>query len=107
MEIRELRSFVAAARLRSVSRAAEALDLGQPAVSTHIKKLETELRTPLFDRVKRPILLTLAGERLAELAAPLIEGIDFLTDADKQAIFSGNALAMHGERLSAKLGQPA
>lgn len=38
---------------------------------------------------------------------PLIEGIDFLTDADKQAIFSGNALAMHGERLSAKLGQPA
>ncbi len=61
MEIRELRSFVAAARLRSVSRAAEALDLGQPGVSTHIKKLETELRTPLFDRVKRPILLTLAG----------------------------------------------
>ena len=38
---------------------------------------------------------------------PLIEGIDFLTDADKQAIFSGNALSMHGERLSAKLGQPA
>ena len=78
MEIRELRSFVAAARLRSVSRAAEALDLGQPAVSTHIKKLEVELRTPLFDRVKRPMLVTAAGERLAELAGPLIEGIDNL-----------------------------
>ncbi len=89
MEIRELRSFVTAARLRSVSRAAETLDLGQPAVSTHIKKLETELRTPLFDRVKRPILLTLAGERLAELAGPLIEGIDQLAESATRAETEG------------------
>jgi DNA-binding transcriptional LysR family regulator len=78
MEIRELKSFAAAARLRSVSRAAEQLQLGQPTVTTHIKKLENELGVSLFDRVKRPIQLTLAGETLAQLVTPLIEGIDSL-----------------------------
>ena len=85
MEVRELRSFVAAARLRSVSRAAETLDIGQPAVSTHIRKLERELRTRLFDRVKRPILLTRAGERLAAMAGPLIEDFDQLAESTAQA----------------------
>ena len=78
MELKELRSFTAAAKLKSISKAAKQLRMGQPTVSTHIKKLESELGTPLFDRVKRPIQLTLAGARLAELASPLIEEIDGL-----------------------------
>ncbi len=78
MELRELRSFCSAAKLSSISKAAEQLDLGQPTVTTHIKKLEEELGMALFDRVKRPIQLTLAGDRLAELATPLVEGIEAL-----------------------------
>ena len=78
MEIRELRSFNTAARLRSISRAARELGLGQPTVTTHIKKLEEELGMTLFDRVKRPIQLTLAGQRLADIVGPLVEGIDAL-----------------------------
>ena len=85
MELRELRSFCAAARLRSISRAAERLGIGQPTVTTHIKKLETELNTMLFDRVKRPIQLTLAGRRLSELATPLVEGIDALAETAAEA----------------------
>ena len=85
MEIRELRSFCAAARLRSISRAAEELKIGQPTVTTHIKKLESELRSTLFDRVRRPIQLTLAGKRLAELATPLVEGIDALAEMASEA----------------------
>ena len=85
MEIRELRSFCMAARLRSISRAAERLGIGQPTVTTHIKKLESELNTVLFDRVKRPIQLTLAGRRLAELASPLVEGIDSLAETTAEA----------------------
>ncbi len=85
MEIRELRSFCMAARLRSISRAAERLGIGQPTVTTHIKKLESELNTILFDRVKRPIQLTLAGRRLSELATPLVEGIDGLADTTAEA----------------------
>jgi DNA-binding transcriptional LysR family regulator len=78
MELRELRSFTTAARLRSITRAAEELGMGQPTVTTHIKKLEKELGTVLFDRIKRPIQLTPAGATLSELAEPLVEGIDSL-----------------------------
>jgi len=85
VEIRELRSFCAAARLRSISRAAEELKIGQPTVTTHIQKLESELRSTLFDRVRRPIQLTLAGKRLAELATPLVEGIDALAATASEA----------------------
>ena len=52
MELRELRSFTTAAKLKSITRAAEHLGIGQPTVTTHIRKLETELTTVLFDRVK-------------------------------------------------------
>ena len=92
MEIRELRSFCTAARLRSISRAAEQLHIGQPTVTTHIKKLETELDTLLFDRVKRPIQLTLAGRRLSELATPLVEGIDGLAQTASEAEERGPVL---------------
>ena len=85
LEIRELRSFCMAARLRSISRAAERLGIGQPTVTTHIQKLEGELSTVLFDRVKRPIQLTLSGRRLAELATPLVEGIDGLAETTAEA----------------------
>ncbi|MDA0769611.1 MAG: LysR family transcriptional regulator [Chloroflexi bacterium] len=78
MELRELRSFCTAARIHSISKAAQELGLGQPTVTTHIKKLEEELGMVLFDRVKRPIQLTLAGDRLAAIATPLVEGIDSL-----------------------------
>ena len=40
MELRELKSFVTAARHSSVSKAAQELGLGQPTVTTHVKKLE-------------------------------------------------------------------
>jgi DNA-binding transcriptional LysR family regulator len=78
MELRELRSFCTAARLRSISKAAEELDVGQPTVTTHVQKLEAELGTELFDRIKRPIQLTLAGNTLFDLATPLLEGMDSL-----------------------------
>ena len=51
MELRELKSFVAAARHSSISKAAQELGLGQPTVTTHVKKLEKELSMVLFDRV--------------------------------------------------------
>ena len=80
MELRELRSFVAAARLRSITKAAEELSIGQPTATTHIKKLEQELGTLLFDRIKRPIQLTAAGTTLADLSKQLLDGIDSLLD---------------------------
>ena len=84
MELRELRSFCTAAKVGGISRAALQLGLGQPTVTTHIRKLEEEMGTILFDRSRRPIRLTPSGTALLELAAPLIEGIDDLMESTSQ-----------------------
>ena len=78
MELRELISFHHVARLRSVSKAARVLELGQPTVTTHLRKLEDEFGILLFDRIKRPIQLTSEGIVLSELVAPVVEAVDTL-----------------------------
>lgn len=61
-----LRAFEAAARLGSVSRAAEELHVTHGAVSRHVRTLEDALGLPLFARQGRGLVLTEAGERLRE-----------------------------------------
>ncbi|NQW23887.1 MAG: LysR family transcriptional regulator [SAR202 cluster bacterium] len=78
MELRELISFYHVARLRSVSKAARALELGQPTVTTHLRKLEDEFAITLFDRIKRPIQLTSEGVTLLELVTPVVTSVDAL-----------------------------
>jgi len=78
MELRELVSFYHVARLRSVSKAARTLELGQPTVTTHLRKLESEFAVTLFDRIKRPIQLTSEGVTLLELVTPVVEAVDQL-----------------------------
>ena len=46
----------------SFSKAAEKLFITQPALSIAIKKIEDEIGMPLFDRKKKPLTLTDAGE---------------------------------------------
>ncbi len=75
MEIREIISFYHVARLRSVSKAAEYLEIGQPTVSTHLQKIEKEFGVTLFDRIKRPIQLTSDGVIFYDLAGPIVERI--------------------------------
>ena len=85
MELRELKSFVIAARFRSISKAANHLGLGQPTGTTHIKKLEKELNMVLFDRVTRPIRLTLSGQTIFDLSQPLLDGLDSLAIRTSEA----------------------
>jgi DNA-binding transcriptional LysR family regulator len=59
---RQLRVFASVARHLSFARAAEELGLTAPAVSMQIKELETETGLQLFDRSKRKVSLTTAGE---------------------------------------------
>lgn len=61
---RHLLVFEAAARTGSFTRAANELNVQQPAVSASIKQLEASLGTQLFVRTHRAVTLTLAGERL-------------------------------------------
>ena len=85
MELRDLKSFVTAAKFRSISKAATDLGLGQPTVTTHIKQLEKELNMVLFDRVTRPIRLTLSGQTIFDLSQPLLDGLDSLAVRTSEA----------------------
>ncbi|MCX7562098.1 LysR family transcriptional regulator [Xanthomonadaceae bacterium XH05] len=76
--LKQLRAFCAAARLGSVTRAAEALFLSQPAVSLQLGALESALGVKLFERQGRRLNLTHAGEELYDLARPLVDGLDSL-----------------------------
>ena len=61
---RHLIVFEAAARLGSFTRAANELNVQQPAVSAAIKQMEASLGVALFLRQHRKVTLTKAGERL-------------------------------------------
>lgn len=61
MLLTQLEAFLAVAERGSVSAAAAALYLTQPALTTRLKNLERELGTPLFDRTGRGMRLTTAG----------------------------------------------
>lgn len=52
----------AIADAKSISAAADKLEISQPALSAQLKKLEEQLGTVLFDRSKHPLELTEAGE---------------------------------------------
>ncbi|OCC22720.1 LysR family transcriptional regulator [Croceicoccus estronivorus] len=62
MTLDQLRIFVAVAEALSMTRAAERLNLTQPAVSAAVAALEERHDTRLFDRVGRRLELTEAGK---------------------------------------------
>ncbi|MEX1036447.1 MAG: LysR family transcriptional regulator [Sneathiella sp.] len=72
MDIYQLRYFLAVVETSNFSRAAERAFVSQPTLSTGIKKLETELGTPLFNRDTRKISLTEAGQRFLPHARTII-----------------------------------
>ena len=72
MTLDQLRIFVAVAERQHVTRAAEALNLTQSAVSAAIGTLEANHATKLFHRVGRGIALTEAGEVFLEEARAVL-----------------------------------
>jgi DNA-binding transcriptional LysR family regulator len=90
--LQQLRGFCYAARTRNISKAANQMGLSQPSVSLQIKALERELGVELFHRRGPRIDLTHDGERLFELAYPLLESMDQLEEnfaAFRQSAESG------------------
>ncbi|CAN7628559.1 LysR substrate-binding domain-containing protein [Mesorhizobium amorphae] len=73
-----LRSFEAAGRQLSFSRAAEELFVSQAAISRQIRELEHFLRQPLFFRHHRRVELTEAGRRLLDRLVRSFDDIDRL-----------------------------
>ncbi|AOE82584.1 LysR family transcriptional regulator [Pseudomonas sp. TCU-HL1] len=68
-----LRAFEAAARLQSISRAAEELHVTHGAVSRQVRMLEEELGIALFSKDGRGVKLTDAGQRLRDATGDAFE----------------------------------
>lgn len=67
MEIRWLEDFLALARTRHFSRAAEMQHVSQPTFSRRIKLLEEAMDTTLVNRQTLPLSLTPAGEQFRDM----------------------------------------
>lgn len=76
MELLQLRYFCAVAECENVTAAARALMISQPALSMSIKKLEEDIGTALFDRVKNRIFLNKQGRAFYEQVKAGLSSID-------------------------------
>lgn len=80
MDFRQLRTFACVAELGSLSKASDTLRVAQPALSRQIKLLEHELRTELFTRNGRGMVLTDAGRLLLARTSGIVRQIDQIRD---------------------------
>ncbi len=86
----EFETFLVIAELGSFSKAAEQLSLAQPSISNRVQRLERAVRTRLFERTARVVVLTPAGERLRARVEPLIRNLqsvieEFCTEAETRS----------------------
>lgn len=105
MEFRQLKHFLAVAEAGSITAAAKALRLTQPALSRQIKALEEALDTALLERGAHSINLTPAGEvlmiearKLVRLSETMIEKVK--ATAVGEPLRVGYAPSLAGEFLS-------
>ena len=83
----------------SFSRAAEHLYLTQPALSIAVQKVEESIGMPLFDRSRRPLQLTAAGEIYIGTIKKIM-GLEQDLDRQIQDIpLFGDALTKHDVKL--------
>ena len=73
MELYQLRQFAAVAKYENMTRAAESLNVAQPAVSKTIRNLESELGAELFERTGKGLRRTEQGDILLRYARTILK----------------------------------
>ena len=79
--LQQLKLFEAVSRHASFTRAAEELNLTQPAVSIQIKRLEEQLDLPLFEMVGKKVFPTAAGKMMYQASCDILERIEQFKDS--------------------------
>ena len=87
-KLEQLQTFLAVVRFGGVSKAAEVLNLTQPAVTTRIKSLEDALGTSLFERESAGMRLTKRGDMLVYYA----EQFQHLSDLVEEHVVETSAV---------------
>ncbi|PKA41329.1 LysR family transcriptional regulator [Rhizobium sullae] len=72
LKLNHLRMIVAIEDSGQISAAAETLNISQPAASRMLAEMESILKTPLYERVARGVVLTTFGEALARRARKIL-----------------------------------
>ena len=103
IKLRHIVCFLEVARLKSMVKAADVLNMSQPAATKTIQELEAILDTQLFDRSRRTLFLTAAGEQFqrytASSVSALKQGIDSIRTIEKEAIVRVGALPTVSARI--------
>lgn len=92
IDLRHLRAFAALGKELHFGRAAEALNIAQPALSKIIQQIEAEIGTPLLLRTTRRVELTEAGKTFLAETDSIVAQIDHAISAARHA-----ARGMRGE----------
>lgn len=82
--LRQLRYFEALARIRHFGMAADQCAVTQPALSMQIKELERELGVDLVERRGNSVVLTPAGQEIAERAESILAQVRELSEFARQ-----------------------
>lgn len=83
--LRQLQCLAAVADTLHFRRAAERLNLSQPALSAQVAQLEEELGVLLLERTRRRVLLTPVGRDVAERARVILRDVADLEDAARRS----------------------
>lgn len=75
-----LTAFYAAVRFGTLTGAAHALNVSQPAITRRIARLEADLGCALFDRSRKPAILTEEGRELMDVLRSSFDGIGATAD---------------------------
>lgn len=92
MELEQLRQLDAIEREGTMSAAARALHLSQPALSRSVQRLEDELGTPLFSREGRRAVLNEAGRAAVDWARQILRDERLMRDAIDSAVRRARSL---------------
>src|SRR4051812_43334114 len=81
---RQLETLVAVADHGSFRRAAASLAISQPALSAHVQTAERLLGLQVFERDRRSVLITPAGEEVVARAREALSAVDAVGDAARR-----------------------
>ncbi|MGE4338214.1 MAG: LysR family transcriptional regulator [Pigmentiphaga sp.] len=88
ISIRQLKAFLAVARLNSFTRAAEHLHITQQGLSLMIQEVERQFGSRLFDRTTRRVGLTAAGRQLVLVAGEAVSSLEAVASSIDQLSLS-------------------